>query len=243
MRYINGTKFPTYVSETGSMLPPGRSSQRLDSIEKFLGGLSRSAGKARIELDEGDRRAILRFVQSASGAVSESLRRELAESFRKSSSDVYNQSESTYIEQQRMLAERIRDREESEARINSESNYILPDGRPVGKDESSPASAMSVPPGTVVEPRIVERPSSPLDILAHNAKVSTERAQTEPLSGKAAVAARKGPPGMPNLPGIEKQVENLKAEEAMAAAMKSGVRPVMTSDMLASGERRNYGRK
>lgn len=232
-----------YVSAIGGVVPPGRESRRIDSIERFLNETRRSAGRAAVELDEGDRRAILDFVAFSSGPVAESLRTELEEAFRKSSSAVYDQTEPYYIERQKAVSEAMREHREAEARINSESNYILPDGRPVGRDESRTASAMSVPPGTVVEPRIVDAPQSPLDILAHNAKVSTERAQTAPLSGRAAVESRKGVPGMPNLPGVERQMDNLRAEMAMASSMKAGMQPVMTSDMLKSGERNNYGRK
>jgi hypothetical protein len=157
---------------------------------------------------------------------------------------VYEANESYYILKKKLVSARIDEHNRREARINSESNFILPDGTPVGKEDNNVVQGLRVKEGTKVEPKYVERPQSPLDILAHNAKVSTERAQTSPLRGKAAVDAHRGiTPGMPSFPGVEKQMDNLAREQSIANAQKAGMQPVLTSDMLASGEKSNYGRK
>lgn len=234
MRYLNESGVKRYCAMGGRVLSTGSATSEIPDLADFLDRLSSEASPGlRILLSKRDMEAIDRFI----GKVGrKGVQKPVG------TTNVYEQTEDLYKRRQAVIDAMMAEHRESEARINSESNFILPDGTPVPRSDTNlPESAVKG--GSAVEPRIVENPSSPLDILAHNAKVSTERAQSRPLSGRAAVEARKGIPGMPNLPGIERQMENLRTEKAIADAQRAGMAPVVTSDILRSGQERNYGRK
>lgn len=245
MRYVNETTGSIHCSRVGATVHPGRKSREINDLRDFVTKLVKDGHGMGLELSEGDVAAIDRLLSSSrppSRPISKSARD--AGRDPRNEQAVYDANEKYYILKRKLVSSRLEDRREREARINSESNFILPDGRPVGKEDGNVVNGMRAKEGTKVEPRYVERPQSPLDILAHNAKVSTERAQTAPLSGKAAVEAyRNVVPGMPNLPGIDRQIENLAREQAIASAQRAGMQPVTTSEMLESGARSNYGRK
>ena len=245
MRYINNSTLSVHCSRVGATVPPGRKSREIKDLADFLDRLVKDGHRMNIELSGADLAALERLLD-ATVPPSEAVVKAAKAAGRdpKAERAVYEQTETLYKVRRKLLSASIAEHEAREARINAESNFILPDGRPVGKEDNNVVSGLKVKEGTPIEPKIVERPQSPLDILAHNAKVSTERAQTSPLKGKAAVEAYKGiAPGMPNFPGIDKQMENLAREQAAANAQKAGMQPVLTSDMLKSGESNNYGRK
>lgn len=243
MRYVNATKSPKFNAIANKLLNPGDKTREITDLSDMLVRLADGSGMLSIQLSEGDFKALEKFMSKV-GVDKDRLKAAI----RKGREDprgekgVYEAMEPSYIAKQKAISKMMAEHEEKEKRINAESNFILPDGTPVSKEDSNVVAGLKAKESEVV-PRIVEKPESPLDILAHNAKVSTERAQYAPLTGKAAVIARKGIPGMPNLPGIEKQMENLAKEQAMSSAQKAGVTPVLTSDMLKAGEKNNYGRK
>ena len=245
MRYINNSTRSVHCSRVGSTIPPGRKSREIKDFATFMDALARDGHGMQIELSKEDLASIdrlLSVMKPPAGKVVKAAK--AAGKDPKNERAVYEANESYYILKKKLVSARIEEHNRREARINSESNFILPDGTPVGKEDNNVVQGLKVKEGTKVEPKYVERPQSPLDILAHNAKVSTERAQTSPLKGKAAVDAHRGiTPGMPSFPGVEKQMENLAREQAMANMQKAGMQPVLTSEMLSSGEKNNYGRK
>lgn len=245
MRYTNNTQSPRYCARGNKLLNPACSTADFDDLAKMARSLVKDAGALTISLSKEDMSALEALFRKTRGPGAEAMALVAgAASDPRHEKAVYEQNERRYIERQKAVSAVKKAHAEREARINAESNFVLPDGTPVGREESSAVSALKAKDGTKVEPRIVDRPQSPLDILAHNAKVSTDRAQTKPLSGKAAVEAYKGvAPGMPKFPGIERQMDNLAAEKAMSDAQKAGANVFLSSDMIASGERSNYGRK
>lgn len=247
MRYVNFTPSPTYCSATQSQINPGRRSGSQPALVDFLNSLVRGSGRCSIVLEKADMDALNRFLNKTKGPSDEIMSR--IRQYWDDPSGTRRKSEETdrmYAARQHALSEMMKENAQREARINSESNFILPDGRTVPKEDESAISGAHVAKGApVVEPRIVDNPMSALDILSHNAKVSTERAQVRPLSGKEAVAARKGPPGMPNLPGVDKILDTL-AMEAKSAGLASsgrGFPAFSTADIMAQAENRNYNRK
>lgn len=243
MRYLNQTKTPKYSAVANKLINPGAKSSEINDLSDTIDRLVSRCGQLSILLSERDIKSLRALKSKLNVDQARLLAAMEAGKDPTNAKPIYEQTEAIYKEKQKVVSKMIKDHAAKEARINAESNFILPDGTPVGKEEASVVQGVKVKEGTKIEPKIVEKPMSMLDILAHNAKVSTEREQTKPLTGKAAVEARKGIPGMPSLPGIDKQVENLQREQAMAAAMKAGVTPVVTTDMLESGKKNNYNRK
>ena len=245
MRYINNSTRSVHCSRVGSTIPPGRKSREIKDFLVFMDTLVKDGHGMQIELSKEDVASIDRLLSAIKPPPKAVVKAaKAAGKDPKNERAVYDANEPYYIIKKKLISKHLAEHEQKEARINSESNFILPDGRPVGKEDSNVVQGMKVKEGTKIEPKYVEKPQSPLDILAHNAKVSTERAQISPLKGKAAVEAyRNGIPGVPNLPGMDKQMENLAREQTIANAQKAGMQPVLTSDMLSSGEKNNYGRK
>lgn len=240
MRYINNTRTSKYLASVNNTLNPGSSSVELDTITDFVSSIRRESCGCQIQLSARDRDCLLSLLadDAAARASSPPRRRDPV-----NDANLTAVADAAAIAKQEAIDAAVERDKALQARINSESVYFGPDGRPVEKTDADQVAG-KVKAGDI-QPRIVQDPMSALDILSHNAAVTQIRAES-PLAGKEAVAAR-AVPGMPTLPGYQRHMQNLRMEDEIAEAHKNGSLNTkymaMADDLIRSAEANNYGRK
>lgn len=236
MRYRNDTGNPVYCAEAGCVLNPGSVSRELASMADILGPVLEAKRRWTVLLSQRDAEVLMSLLEPP------------PEARRQEPDSGYNPAYGSYDRARKARnAEIDRAAEIGRAmaeRINSESVYFGPDGRPLAAEESI---VNRVKEAAEVKPKVVEDPMSALDILSHNAAMTRIRAE-QPLTGQEAVAARRTP-GMPTLPGSEdsERVAAMEVADSMKGGesfnTRYGPNVTSTKDIETAAEARNYGRK
>lgn len=209
MRLHNNSQAPRYSATFTKTINPGRKSMESDILVKFIDKLLDQSKGFLMSLSKADVSALQRLCDRVKMSRDTVMGQVSALAWDKSdptgAKKVYDQTESYYKAKQAVVSAMIKDHAEKERRINSESNFIGPDGNPVNPHMETIASKYAD-----VQPKILEgEPTSPKDIIAHNkaikaglkeAAAAASRSDSQITEEKAKNAPRSSTPGMPLMP-------------------------------------------
>jgi len=258
MRLHNNSQSPRYSATFTKTINPGRKSMESDVLVKFIDKLLSESKGFLLSLSKADVSAIQRLCERARTSHQAVVGQVSALVWDKSdptgATKVYNQTEPYYKAKQAVVSAMMKDHAEKERRINSESNFIGPDGNPVNPHMETITSKYAD-----VQPKILEgEPTSPKDIIAHNkaikaglkeAAAAASKSDTQITEEKAKNAPRSQTPGMPLMPKVDpsKQKPTSKSLlEQFQGDIRSDFRSrfdASTAEILAKAESGNLNRK
>ena len=234
MRYINRDISPKYCSEANCMLEQDCISSEIEYLFDALSKAIDGSDGFEVRLSDGERDMMERLLE-----LDGLSRRPRRGPSHVPAEEDYSSSYDKAVElRMKAVSELSKASQERTRRINSESVYFGPDGKPVSDDDASQVGKARLPEN--VDPHVVDDPMSALDILSHNAAVTRMRVEAEtPRTGHEAVAARGDVPGMPVL-AREAQAKDAPRQVDVE---RRGFATARSDKLVEDAESRNYGRK